>query len=238
MGQVPKKKENKLYLIVGNGRLARHFTTYFTLKNIPHYHWYRRSELRLRPLLKKTEKALVFISDGAIVPFILEHQTNYITWIHCSGVLSTPMAECAHPLMAFPETMFDLKTYTQIPFVTEKGRKSFPELFPELSNPHFSISPEHKPLYHAWCVMSGNFTTLLWQRFFEKLESEYALPKEAAYPYLKQISENLIHSQNPLTGPLVRGDEKTISTHLELLEDDPYRQVYEAFVNAFKQTQR
>ena len=85
MGQVPEKEENRPYLIVGNGRLARHFATYFTLNNIPHYHWYRRSELRLRPLLKETEKALVFISDGAIVPFILEHQTNYVTWIHCSG---------------------------------------------------------------------------------------------------------------------------------------------------------
>lgn len=145
MRQVPKEKLP--YLIIGNGRIARHFRHYFQLQSIPFHSWWRYCGFELDPLLRKSEKGLVLISDDAIESFIRNILSDNVatrpslTFIHCSGVLSTPLAESAHPLMTFGPELYDLETYQSLAFVTEMGRKSFSDLFPELPNPSYVIQP-------------------------------------------------------------------------------------------------
>jgi predicted short-subunit dehydrogenase-like oxidoreductase (DUF2520 family) len=151
--------------------------------------------------------------------------------------LSTPLAESAHPLMSFAkEQTYSLETYAKIPFVLESGRKTFEEILPGLHNPHFTIEGAQKTLYHALCVMSGNFTTLLWQKAFLDFESKLGLQREILLPYLDQITANLKSDlQSALTGPIARGDNSTIRKHLETLGPDPYAGVYRAIVKAFNE---
>jgi len=237
MGQVPQRDQPYLYLIVGNGRIARHFHRYFQLLSIPHLHWWRGQEKDISPLLKRVNKVLVLIKDDNIEKFIQEHPdkiTDQNYWIHCSGLLTTPLAESAHPLMTFADELYDLAWYEKIPFVTEIGRKSFPELFPELSNPHVSIPPEQKQYYHAWCSMAGNFTTILWQEFLKILEEKFQMKREMAFPYIEQIIRNIKAEQNPLTGPLAREDWLTVKKHRDSLENNAFSDVYEAFVNVYR----
>ena len=237
MGQVPKRNENRPYLIVGNGRLATHFRRYFSLLGVEHWHWWRGSDSQFNDHANCSEKIILLISDRAIESFVQKHKRPSMenkSWIHCSGSLSTPLAESAHPLMAFPESLFEDDVYSGIPFITEEGRAEFSKLFPELTNPYFAIPSRVKPLYHAWCVMSGNFTTILWQRFFDILRRKFDLPPDVSHAYLNQICHNLQNSLEPLTGPLVRNDTKTIGKHLDTLKDDPYRPVYEAFLKAYQ----
>ena len=237
MRQVPQFERPYPYLIIGNGRLARHFRYYFTLLSVPHLHWSRGSGEEISPQLAKAEKVLVLISDDSIERFIEDHQEEGNTqhcWIHCSGMLSTPLAESAHPLMTFASSLYDLLTYQSIPFVTEEGRKSFPELFPELNNPHVAISSKQKNYYHAWCSMAGNFTTILWQEFLKRLENEFHIDKELAFPYMNQVMRNIKCDENSITGPLARGDWMTVKKHQESLTNDAFRSVYEAFINIYK----
>ena len=66
--------------------------------------------------------------------------------------------------------------------------------------------------------MSGNFSCLLWQKFFASLEHEFNLPPAIAFPYLIQQMNNLLHDpQAALTGPLVRNDKDTIEKNLAAL---------------------
>lgn len=234
MGQVPAAKA-ATYLIIGSGKLAKHISHYFDLLGIPYLNWFRKSDESLNSLIAKSEKILVLINDDEIENFISRNNNNNSGkfFIHCSGLLSTPLAESAHPLMTFSTELYDLTTYEQIPFITEKGRKSFIELFPEMRNSSFEIDPGLKPLYHAWCVMSGNFTTILWQRFFEIIEVQFGINKKYAIPYLNKISENLISDKFPLTGPLARGDNKVIEKNMLALKDEPFAEIYGAFVNAY-----
>lgn len=234
MGQVPKQVEIP-YLIIGNGRLAKHISLYFDLSEIPYLNWSRKSSESLNSLIPQAQKILVLINDDEIENFISQNKKGFEnkTWIHFSGLLSTPLAESAHPLMTFTNEHYDLETYKQFPFITEKGRKSFKELFPELPNSSFEIEPELKPLYHAWCVISGNFTTILWTRFFEMFENKFGINKEYTFPYLKMISENLINNDSPLTGPLARGDKKVMDNNLLALKDEPFAEIYSAFVNTY-----
>ena len=67
MRQVPQK--NKKYLVLGNGKMARHISTYFDLLGIPYYSWFRSSGENINNKLLSSEKVLVAISDDAITKF-------------------------------------------------------------------------------------------------------------------------------------------------------------------------
>lgn len=226
------------YLLIGSGRLSSHFGAYFRFLGLEPQVWSRRthsiSDLKLQ--LTDVSHVLCLISDGAIEPFLSEHAALFAnkTVIHCSGSLITDLAYSAHPLMTFrSDVLYSLETYRSIPFIVEKQSVKFSELLPDLPNESFEVAREHKGLYHALCVLSGNFTTLLWQKAFSDFKEKLALPPDVLLPYLKQVTRNL--EENPdgaLTGPIARKDLATINTHLRELEGDKFQQVYRGFVAA------
>jgi hypothetical protein len=235
------------YLLIGDGRVSTHFGHYFRMLGLPVQTWSRReSESERKRKESLAEKAaaathiLALINDPAIETFFKENQDLFADKIrvHASGLLSTPLAEGTHPLMTFVrDDLYDLATYKSIPFVLEKGRRPFREVLPGLPNPSFEIEPADKVLYHTLCVLSGNFTVLLWQKAFTEFEARLKLPREILLPYLRRVAANLeTRSGSALTGPLARGDQQTISKHLKTLEGDPYEDIYQAFVQAVEAT--
>jgi len=233
--QVPAKNKQYSYLIVGNGRLSKHFQHYFSFKKISYRVWTRSSEESFQLIKQSAGSILVLIKDDELQNFLDNNHkklTNDKAWIHCSGMLSTNLAESAHPLMTFTDELYSVEKYESIPFITEKGRKSFKELFPELKNPNYEIESSEKTLYHAFCVLSGNFTTMIWQFFFDYLKSKN-IPESAAYLYLTTITENLKNNLAPLTGPIQRNDKNTIQKHLESLKDHSVKNIYISFLEAY-----
>ena len=232
MRQVPK------YAIIGAGRMARHFTYYLKLLEIPYIQWSRSHDTHhssLEHAIQYGDIILLLIKDAAIEDFIHHHLANLNkTLVHFSGQLVTELAHGAHPLMSFGQNLYSLEVYQKIPFILDDDDISFHQLFPNLSNPHFKISRKDKPLYHSLCVLSGNFTVLLWQKLFDELENKFNIPKEYAHLYLQQICQNL--QQDPktaLSGPLIRNDKMTISANLTALNNDPYQKVYQSFLEAY-----
>jgi len=231
------------YAIVGGGRLARHFSQYFHLLEIPHTQWARNhqsslntfeqadAEKRLWKTIARAERVLLLVSDNAIstlltqYPFLYEKQL-----IHCSGALSLPGVVGAHPLMTFADRLYELETYQSIPFMLEAGQ-DFGEVFPGLSNPNFAINVEEKSRYHAMCVMAGNFSQVLWKEISDRFAQQFDLPAETLHPYLKQVAGNFIQApESALTGPLARNDQQTIKCNLDSLGGDPLQDLYRAFV--------
>ena len=237
------------YAIVGGGRLARHFSQYFQLLEIPHTRWardrhsafntfeLRDAEQRLRETVRKADHVLLLVSDNAIgavlkeYPFLYEKQL-----IHCSGALCFPGITGAHPLMTFADKLYGLDTYQSVPFMIEAGH-SFNDLFPDLPNPHFSIKVEDKARYHAMCVMAGNFSQILWKSVSDRFEQQLELPAGTLQPYLKQVTDNFINSpETALTGPLPRNDQQTIMRNLQALDGDPLQDLYNAFIRFYQST--
>jgi predicted short-subunit dehydrogenase-like oxidoreductase (DUF2520 family) len=227
------------FAIIGDGRLATHLKHYFSQLDLPYQAWSRRSdpnENYLANVLTSSTHILLAISDSAIENFIIQHpELNQKMVIHFSGQLSSEYAYSAHPLMTFTTQLFNLEQYQKIPFILEQKSPDFSALLPGLTNPSYQIPKQLKSLYHALCVLSGNFTIILWQKFFSELENKFQLPKELAYPYLQQIFANLQdhQQQQMLTGPLARNDQQTITANLQALENDPFQKIYQAFVDAF-----
>jgi len=228
MRQVPH------YLIIGNGRVARHFRHYFSLLNLSVSNWSRcESPLRLKELLPAATHVLILISDQAIEPFIAEHLPGAgALKVHFSGALVSGQAHGAHPLMTFNTGLYTLDKYQSIPFVVDAAAPAFDALLPGLPNSHVTLAPGLKAKYHAMCVLSGNFSCLLWQKFFATLTAEFHLPAETGHAYLRQQTENLLADYtSAFTGPLARGDQETIRKNLQALAGDPFQRIYQSFVD-------
>ncbi|MBC7691498.1 MAG: DUF2520 domain-containing protein [Methylotenera sp.] len=237
------------YLIVGGGRAARHIDHYFNLLKLPHEHWKASRELTPRFLesARSATHILLLVSDQAVASVGAQIRTGLADLgvqtpgqlIHFSGALSIEGIAGAHPLFPFTHDLYTRETYERIPFVLENRKETFrenseanlKELLPGLPNPACRIDPEKKALYHALCVASGNFTTLLWQTVFRRFESALELQPEILFPYLSQITVNLENNwKGALTGPLTRGDHPTLQSHLQSLEGDPLQKIYQQFV--------
>lgn len=241
MGQVPAQQNTQkapLYLIVGRGRVAQHFSHYLGLLNIPHRLWHRQDSTTLTEKAAQTSHVLLLINDDAIEDFYLSQPLlkNKIC-IHFSGAMQSKNIIGAHPLYSFGSQLYNLETYKNIPFITELGRPQLKELFPQLNNPSAALPPQKKALYHSYCVMSGNFTTLLWQNLLSDFEKDLGLKPALMFPYMTQIFTNLMTQANDaLTGPMVRNDKKTIILHLDALMGRPYQNLYYAFINFYEKT--
>jgi predicted short-subunit dehydrogenase-like oxidoreductase (DUF2520 family) len=237
------------YAILGGGRLARHMRHYFSLLNLTVSCWTRDSNAdfnshsissraaRLRATIHPASHVLLLVSDSAITDLLRRYPfLHEKTLLHCSGALSIPGVAGAHPLMTFSHELYTLEEYRRIPFMVDKGHE-FDELLPGLSNPHFAISLEDKPRYHALCVMAGNFSQILWQAAAERF-SAMGLPSSTLEPYLRQVVQNFVRDPDKaLTGPLSRGDRQTIDRNLAALAGDPLEPVYRAFVSLYRSGQ-
>ncbi len=232
MRQVPRQ-----YAVIGNGRAARHFCYYLSLLNIPYRQWSRAGNVLLTDVVKDCSTVILLISDSAIESFVQENECLFDKHcVHFSGSVVTDRAYGAHPLMSFGPELYSLAEYREIPWIIEASALSFSELLPGLPNPSFSIDKNQKEYYHALCVLSNNFTTMLWQKFFDGMMEEFHIPKAHLIPIFKRTMSNIVDDhQAALTGPLVREDQITIDQNLDALSNDAFQGVYQAFVNAYKE---
>ncbi|MBF0547033.1 MAG: DUF2520 domain-containing protein [Candidatus Riflebacteria bacterium] len=241
MRQVPCKRDLSpcKYGIVGSGRVSRHFAKYFQLLGLDFTTISGRGVARaeIEAKFAECDVLLVLISDDQISDFIEKnlHSFPKSTLVHFSGCLSIEGVQGAHPLMTFSNEIYDLDTFSRIPFVCEKGKSRFEDLFPNLKNPVYYIDSEMKPFYHALCVMAGNFTSILWQKLFRDFEEKLRIPPEAAFLYLQKVVENLVGNfREALTGPFARGDYKVIEKNLKSLQNDEFQKIYLAFAGLFE----
>ncbi|HSW71212.1 MAG TPA: DUF2520 domain-containing protein [Gammaproteobacteria bacterium] len=231
MRQVPP------YLVIGSGRVARHFQCYLSYLGLPFKLWSRQSSIQDLVALSETcSPLLLLISDQAIAKFVDTHPfLKKKKLVHFSGCLSLPDIPSAHPLMCFTSEIYTLQTYQAIPFIISESGPDFSELLPGLSNQAYRISEHLRPYYHALCVLGGNFTALLWQKCFKEFENRFQLPRQILHPYLQQAMQNLLSdSEQALTGPLVRHDQTTLEANLQALKNDAFQKVYQAFVEAYQ----
>ena len=235
MRQVPH------FLIIGRGRLARHLTHYFSLLQFSYRVWHRGMSIQLlQQHLHESTHVLLAIRDDAIDAFYQDHlQHIHIIPVHFSGSTVNKVIYGAHPLMTFHDKLYDLARYQSIPFIVDDHAPDFSSLLPGLPNIHVRLSSEKKAKYHALCVLSGNFSCILWQKLFDTFSNEFNIPSSFAHPYLMQQIQNLLlHPQSALTGPLVRQDHSTIENNLKALEGDPFQLIYKSFVDCYQQSIR
>lgn len=220
------------FLIVGAGKLAKHLNHYLSLLEQSPLNWDRSQDPHLlKTKIAESTHVLLAISDSAIESFYRKHLAGLDkTVVHFSGALNIPEVIAAHPLMTFGPELYDRDTYFRIHFVIT-GATHLHEALPGLPNEFSVLAPEHKALYHALCVMGGNFPVVLWQKMFAEFD-RLGISREAARIYLETVLHNTMKNpQTALTGPLARHDKSTVIKNIEALENDPFQKVYFTFAD-------
>ena len=222
------------FLVIGDGRVAKHTVHYFGQLGLDVLQWSRSSGKALEPLVSKATHVLLLISDRCIDSFYVSYpQLQAKVTVHFSGSVTCEGVLTAHPLMTFSTDLYDMEDYTSIPFICHEGGMAFEDMLPGVPNPHYRIPADAAAYYHGLCVMANNFTSLLWNKCYREFSSKWAIPKESLWPILRRTCRNLQERpETALTGPLVRNDMSTINKNLNALQGDPYQQVYRAFVDA------
>ncbi len=223
------------YGLIGRGRVATHLAHYLELEGHNCVRWDRETGVPPEDALAGVDVLLLAIRDDALESFLESHPSyRKGTTVHFSGSTTIDGATGLHPLMTFGPDLYNLSTYRSIPFVEEEGGLTFREIFPALKNPSHVLKPDNKPLYHALCVLGGNFSTLLWSKVFGDFEDHLGLPREILLPYLKQVSINTAAAgRDALTGSLARGDRGTVQRDLQAIAGDPYEALFRAFIDVF-----
>ncbi len=231
--------EVKTILIVGSGRLAMHLNYWLSLQdaenNIQYkiLNWDRNQDPHLiKTYLAQTDAVWLAISDSAIVSFYEKYLLGFdLHVVHFSGALHDDRLLCAHPLMTFSDRIYSDDVYSKIHFAIT-GRPKLSDVLVGFKNSYFVLPGDQKPLYHALCVVAGNFPQILW---FEvsKICHEKNIPIHAFDSYLRQCVENFISEGSAaLTGPFQRQDLATIQKN-EASLPMPLKNIYHTFQTEF-----
>lgn len=225
------KQDSLRFLIIGDGKVAKHFSFYVDVLKISFCSWNRKQSLAdLEQKQARCTHAFLLIKDSAIEEFFVEHfKGKPITAIHFSGSLSVPGILGFHPLMTFGADIYEKDFYTQIPFITAETDK-----IPALPNEFITIRQDQKQLYHALCVVCGNFPQLIFAMAQNQLVS-LGLPAGAIHQYTLQSLINIQkNAANQLTGPLARRDQNTIEKNLAALSKTPFLNLYKTMQELYE----
>lgn len=214
MRQVP-------YCIIGNGRLAQHLLHWSVMLRCPVVHWQRsQSHAELLSMLHKASTIILAINDDSL-PQMASELKDLIDadqiLVHCSGAQTIIGAWGCHPMMTFGQHLYELSHYQAIRWVVDGGAPK--DLLQHFIKHRLLISPEQKSLYHAWCVLAGNGTSLLWQQCLNLWQQTFGWDQEDAVLFAEScLRTGLSGDPNRLSGPMIRGDQTTITQHLQVLE--------------------
>jgi 2-dehydropantoate 2-reductase len=228
---------NSSVVLIGSGRLAKHLLYWNSLLENPNevFQWSRTQSLeQLKSHLEKSNIVWLAISDNALLDFYETHlKSAGKRVVHFSGAFNNSNMLCAHPLMSFPNELLPTDIYPHIHFALSNF-ENLEQALPSFKNTFKVLSPQDKALYHALCVLAGNFPQMLWSEVSEKMQ-QLEIPEASFDLYIKQITENYLNYKNKaITGPIIRKDEKTILANLESLKNEiRLKSIYSNFNKEF-----
>lgn len=158
------------------------------------------------------------------------------TVIHMSGSHSSAILEpamrrgafilCMHPLQSCPKVERALESLPCSVFSLEGSPEAVrigKAMVSRIGGEYFVLSREDKVLYHAAAAMASNYLVTLMGAAFDLLKTS-GLDEDMLFPALLPLVDgtlNNLKEMSPaeaLTGPIMRGDVKTVERHIEAIE--------------------
>lgn len=146
------------------------------------------------------------------------------------GEQGPPLGALAiHPLQTFADSVMGVRNIPGSPCSVEGATELLPlgeELVEDIGGTPFRIAAECKPLYHAAACIASNYMVTLVATACEAM-SACGLDESEAFrlltPLLMGTGRNLsvLGTEQALTGPIARGDKRTVGKHLQALEQMP-----------------
>ncbi len=161
-------------------------------------------------------------------------------WLyHCSGLLSSDILKALkargartasfHPLQSFAQKRTPSRHFENIYYAVEGDEEALAlakRVIRRLGGHFLPLRAEDKALYHAACSMASNFLVVLLDMATSLLQ-QVGLEEKMAFQILLPLLQGTLHNVKKLsisaalTGPVVRGDQKSVEKHLQALRSFP-----------------
>jgi predicted short-subunit dehydrogenase-like oxidoreductase (DUF2520 family) len=191
-----------------------------------------------------------------VVRQLVQNHRNYhgFVFFHTSGMLSSAVLKplrkrgaavgSFHPLQTFPKRLGETKNLKGIWIALEGDRRACQIgklLAKKIGAQSFIIRAQQKKFYHIAAVFASNyFVTLL--SAVETLGAEAKLPErkviEIFEPLIKQTLNNVKQygAASALTGPIKRGDIRTVEQHISALAGKKNRDTLALYASLGRET--
>lgn len=202
--------------------------------------------ISLSEIETNAELYIISVSDDIVVQ-LLDHLSLKDKFVvHTSGFLSMDLLQktsenygVLYPLQTFSKLRnVDMKT---VPICIEANTKENLEklrsLARQISDDVREINSEQRKKIHLAAVFACNFPNFMYV-IAEKLLEDSKINFDILKPLIMETAEKVqaINPTEAQTGPAVRGDEKVIFKHLELLNNYPaYKQLYQLISKEIKE---
>ena len=242
-------------VIIGSGNVAYHLAKAFAQNNIKVHQIFGRNEIELKKIseelnipfsTKRLEDAdfyLISVSDSSVeqVSELIKKEDALVA--HTSGSLPMEILKgnyrkaSFYPLQTFSKTK-DLN-YSKIPFFVEAenqiDEKSISDLASIISDNVEISDYERRKYIHLTAVFACNFVNHLFARAKEISDSQ-DLPFQYFIPLINETVEKIhyLEPKSAQTGPAVRGDERILKLHEELIKDNEHLKIYKLMNESIK----
>lgn len=143
-----------------------------------------------------------------------------------------------HPVVSVPDIPAGIKLLGNCVYTCEgEIKQPLTELVTAIGGQPFPLNRRQKEVIHLSAVFLNNYVVALINAI-KKLSEDNNITPEKARAILQPISQQAITSgweksaAEGLTGPLMRGDYKTIEKHLELLDNyQELKRLYQGFID-------
>lgn len=242
-------------VIIGSGNVAYHLVKAFNQNHIDVKQIFGRNEAELSKIsdefqipfstdwLEDADLYIIAVSDSAVetVSGLIKKDNALVA--HTSGSLPMGILKgnyrkaSFYPLQTFSKT----KTldYSKIPFFIEAenqiDEKTLFELASIISENVETSDYEKRKYIHLTAVFACNFVNHLFARAKEISDSQ-DLPFHYFIPLIDETVEKIHHLEPKLaqTGPAVRGDERILKLHEDLITDQEHLKIYQLMNESIK----
>lgn len=192
---------------------------------------------------------ILAITDHAITEVAHNFSFEKTTLIHTAGSLSRtvlePFAKHAGVIWPIYSIVKDnLPIHRDIPMTIKGTSEHSEELLEELASSitdiYYTVSWEQRQWLHLCAVLCNNFTNHM-MAVSEQICNKQHIPFSLLYPIVSQTAERIRQTSPRIlqTGPAKRGDDATISKHIELLQQNPdWQELYKAISTSIEKMYR
>lgn len=239
-------------VLIGSGNVATHlYNAFLNASDVKVIQVFARTQTLAIPLelqtsnwedLKEASIYIISVSDDAIEKVASQIPYKNKLVVHTSGTTSINVLPFAKRGVFYPLQTFSKDKsidFSIIPVCVEasneKERLLLFQLASYISSKVYTVSSEQRKALHVAAVFVCNFTNHLYQIGASICEAN-KVSFEVLIPLIAETAKKIeyLTPKQAQTGPALRGDIKTIESHLNFLSHSEYKEVYQIITQSIQ----
>ncbi len=244
-------------VILGAGNVARHLYLTFTwVKSISITQIYNHKPKNLtffKNMVPTTSNLLEIQQADIYILALKDHAIKDVSRklkdygglvVHTSGSISMEaLSDFENYGVFYPLQTFSKNKevdFNEIPICLEANKDSnlekLEKLAEAISSHVLRVNSQQRKALHIAAVFVSNFTNHLYS-FGAEICRENDLPFEILQPLIKETASKIevLNPINAQTGPAVRNDQGTITTHLKFLTNEQHQHIYRILTQSIQE---